>query len=171
MHVVHFLACCMIITCRLRWIGSKPASYSFLSRVAESPERLSGSSFPSLPSKETGLIMSFQLSPSLFGHAITLHAMAVAVLWPCKLSLHTIHAPNQGFPLGHVACFSLKRRISSERHRAFQHGSYQSPFQKVSVICPLPRCIADRRAGHSCDGATTPPRQWPRAPHPTMAGG
>jgi hypothetical protein len=29
--------------------------------------------------------MSFQLSPSLFGHAITLHAMAVAVLWPCKL--------------------------------------------------------------------------------------
>lgn len=24
--------------------------------------------------------MSFQLSPSLFGHAITLHAMAVAVL-------------------------------------------------------------------------------------------
>jgi hypothetical protein len=44
---------------------------------------------PSLPFEEAGLIMSFQLSPSLFvfGHAITLHAMAV---WLIQRPLHVI---------------------------------------------------------------------------------
>jgi hypothetical protein len=42
-------------------------------------------------------------------------------------SLKMIRAPNQGFPLGHVACFSLNRQISNQRHQAFQRGSYWGP--------------------------------------------